>query len=78
MWLVDEIFRPVSGLVLLQSDLMICAAKGPFPSKDSGANRGSLKRPQGLPLRGQRWLVCFCQKTITNSSFPFHCAERST
>lgn len=71
MWLVDEIFRPVSGLILLSGP----TATRPFPSEDSGGVtrlcRASLHA--GATTKFTVAGAALDWVKMTDTSFPFHC-----
>jgi hypothetical protein len=70
MWLVNDIFRPVSGLILLS----ILTATCPFPSDDSG---GMVRRACVQKTR-QNHRIYRCGGSVgfgkqADTNFPFHC-----
>jgi hypothetical protein len=71
MWLVDEIFRPVSGLILLSNS----TATRPFPSIDSGGVT-RLRVSCGHESKATKFTVAGAALDwvrMTDTSFPFHC-----
>lgn len=71
MWLVDEIFRPVSGLILLSGP----TATRPFPSEDSGgvARRYHSRMHEGVTTKFTVAGAALDWVRMTDTSFPFHC-----
>jgi hypothetical protein len=71
MWLVDEIFRPVSGLILLSGP----TATRPFPSKDSGGVTRCChsRMHEGVTTKFTVAGAALDWVRMTDTSFPFHC-----
>ncbi len=71
MWLVDEIFRPVSGLILLSGPTATC----PFPSEDSGGVTRCChsRMHEGVTTKFTVAGAALDWVRMTDTSFPFHC-----